>query len=88
MTFELGFQHRSWFGCKEDLLCMPGETVRFVTRGQDELAEESGPVPDIIILIILGQVENILAKQFGLLWVGYAKFGSQVQNLQLHNVLL
>ena len=43
---------------------------------------------EITHLVILGEVEDVLTQQLGLLGVGDAEFGRQVQDLQLHDVLL
>lgn len=34
--------------------------------GHDELADEASPVADVIILIVLGQVEDVLGQELAL----------------------
>lgn len=34
--------------------------------GHDELADEASPVTDVVILVVLGQVEDVLGQQLAL----------------------
>ena len=68
LTLILALQHGRRFGGKKYLLCVFGKCSAFLTW-QDELAEEACSVADIIVLVILGKVEDILAEQLCLLTV-------------------
>lgn len=59
-----------------------------ILAGQDELAQEARPVADVVVLVILGEVEDVLAEKLRLLRVGDAKLRREVQYLELDNVLL
>ena len=50
---------RRWLGCQKYLLNMLGDLVWLPLREQD-CPDEPGPVPLVIVLVKLGQVEDIL----------------------------
>lgn len=64
-TFESRLQHRSWFGGQQDTSGIFDQCPTLLA-GDDELANEARAVPDIIVLIILAQIQDILCQQFGL----------------------
>lgn len=64
-TFKRRLEHRCRFEGEEEFLSVFAERSALLS-GHDELANETCPVPDVIILVILGQVENILSQQLGL----------------------
>ncbi len=66
---------------------MFGERARLLA-GQHEGAQEARAVPDVVVLVVLGQVEHVLTQQLRLFRVRDVQLGGQVQDLQLHNVLL
>lgn len=55
---------------------------------EHELPKEPCPVSDVVVLVVLGQVEHILAQQLGLFGVGNTQLGSQVHCLEFDNVIL
>lgn len=64
-TFKRRLEHRCRFEGEEQFLSVFAERSALL-GGHDELANETRPVPDVVILVILGQVENILSQQLGL----------------------
>jgi len=80
LTFELRVEHRSGFLSKEDLLGVLGEHTALLGR-QDELAQESRPVAYVVILVVLGEVKDVLTQEVGLFVVGDAQLGREVQDL-------
>ena len=48
---------------------MLGECPGLFSR-QDELAEEACAIADVIVLVILGQIEDVLTQKLSLLAVG------------------
>lgn len=64
-TFERRLEHRRRFEGEEEFLSIFAERSALL-GGHDELANETRPVPDVVILVVLGQVENILSQQLGL----------------------
>ena len=80
VTFKLGLEDRGRFGSQEDFLGVLGEHTLVACR-ENELAQEAGPVADVIVLVVLGQVEHVLAQQLCLTAVGYHQLRCQVQNL-------
>ena len=95
-TFEPGLEYRRRFSGQEYFLGVfsEGATGRrcvFVGTGRrrhDELAKEASAVANVVVLVVLGQVEHVLTQQPSLLRVRYRQLGGEVQNLQLHYVLL
>lgn len=64
-TFKRRLEHRCRFEGEEEFLSVFAESAALLS-GHDELANETRTVPDVVILVILGQVENILSQQLGL----------------------
>ena len=63
-------------------LSMLGYLTWLTLRGQD-CSDEPGPVPQVIVLVKLGQVEDILGDELSLWRVGEIHLHSQVDNLKL-----
>ena len=63
------------------------EHARFVAR-ENELSEETVAITDVIAEVILSEVEDILTQQLCLLRIRDTQFARQVNDLQLHDVLL
>ena len=57
-------------------LALPG-------AGEQDCPDEPGPVPQVIVLVKLCQVEHILGDQFGLDWVCQIHLHNKVDHLQL-----
>lgn len=64
-TFKWRLEDWCRFEGEEQFLCILAECPTLL-GGHDELANEACPITDVIVLVILGQVENILCQQFGL----------------------
>lgn len=64
-TFKWRLQHRCRFEGQEQLFSVLAERPALLS-GHDELADEPCTVADVVVLIVLGQVENVLSQQFGL----------------------
>ena len=46
-------------------------------------------IPNVVVLVVLGQAEHVLGQKLGLLRIGQTQLGSQVQDLELdHNFLV
>lgn len=64
-TFKRRLQHRCRFEGEEEFLSVFAERSALLS-GHDELPNEPSPVPDVVVLVVLGQVENILSQQLSL----------------------
>lgn len=64
-TFKRRLQDWCGFEGEEQLFSVLAERPALLRR-HDELADETGAVADVVVLIVLGQVQNILRQQFGL----------------------
>lgn len=72
-TFKRRLEHWCGLEGEEQLFSVLAERPALLS-GHNELADEARTVADVIILIILGQVENVLRQQFGLRREGTCKF--------------
>lgn len=64
-TFKRRLEHRCRFEGEEEFLSIFAEHSALL-GGHDELPNKTSPVPNVVILVVLGQVENILSQQLGL----------------------
>lgn len=64
-TFKRRLEDRCGFEGQEQLFRVLAERPALL-GGHDELADETGAVADVVVLIVLGQVQNVLRQQFGL----------------------
>lgn len=64
-TFKRRLEHWCGLEGEEQLFSVLAERPALLS-GHNELADEARTVTDVIILIVFGQVENILRQQFGL----------------------
>jgi hypothetical protein len=55
---------------------------------EEEGTDSSRSVAQVVVHVVLGEVENILRQQFGLLAVGDVQLGGQVEDLKLYDGLL
>ena len=58
--------------------------LAWLTLREQDCPDEPVPVPQVIVLVKLGQVEEILRDELSLCRVGEIHHHSQVDNLQLH----
>lgn len=70
-TFKRRLEDRCRFEGEKQLLGVLAESPALL-RGHNELANEARPITDVVVLVVLGQVENILRQQFGLRGAGGA----------------
>ena len=87
MTFELGLQHRRGLRREENLLSMFGERTRLVAW-QNQLPQQSRSVANVVILVVFGQIKDVLAEKFGLFRVCDTQLSHEVDDLQLNDVIL
>lgn len=64
-TFKRRLEDRCGLEGEEQLFSVLAERPALL-GGHDELADETGAVADVVVLIVLGQVQNVLRQQFGL----------------------
>lgn len=64
-TFKWRLEDWCGFEGEEQFLSVLAERSTLL-GGHDELANETRPITDVVILVVFGQVENILRQQFGL----------------------
>lgn len=57
--------------------------LAWLTLREQDCSDEPGPVPQVIVLVKLGQVEDILGDELSLWRVGEIHLHSQVDNLKL-----
>jgi hypothetical protein len=57
--------------------------LAWLTLREQDCPDEPGPVPQVIVLVKLGHVEDILGDELSLCRVGQIHLHSQVDNLQL-----
>lgn len=55
---------------------------RFSVLGEYERLEHARPIPNVVVLIVLCQCENISHQQQGLHWIDNEQFSCQIQDLQ------
>lgn len=55
--------------------------------GHDELADEASPVTDVIILVVLGQVEDVLGQQLALCQITCSGLASPSPSGELRHTL-
>lgn len=72
-TFKGRLEHWRGLEGEEQLFSVLAERPALLS-GHNELADEARAVADVIILIVLGQVENVLRQQFGLRRDGRCEF--------------
>ena len=65
LTFEGRLKDGRRLQRQDQLLGVLAERPALV-RGHDELADEARPVPDVVVLVVLGQVQDVLSEQLGL----------------------
>ena len=54
----------------------------------DEVSQEASAITNVVVLVVLGQVEDVLTQQRRLLRIHNEQLGSQVDDLQLHYFIL
>ena len=65
ITFKRRLEDGGRFEGEEQLLSVLAECATLVS-GHDELTNEASPISYVVVLIILGQVQNILRQKLGL----------------------
>ena len=64
-TFEGRLEDGRRLQSQDQLLGVLAERPALV-RGHYELANEASPVPDVVVLVVFGQVQDVLSEQLGL----------------------
>lgn len=64
-TFERRLEHGGGLGCQKDAAGVLVEGAALVA-GHDQLSYKAGAIPDIVVLVVLAQVEDVLGEQLGL----------------------
>lgn len=64
-TFEAGLQHRRRFGSQQNAPGVLVEGAAPLARN-DQLPYEARAIPDVVVLVVFSQVEDVLGQQLGL----------------------
>ena len=71
----------SWVQGGKSVALISGNLALTHFLWKDQLLQEACPVPDVVVEVVLGQIEHVLAQQLGLFGIGYAQLSRKVHCL-------